>query len=88
MIRSTLSDIDGVIHAVTLPDIPNDYPSGGSVAVTTDCGAGAKSDTLPAHLARKTRHPAFTGRLVTCLACLDHVGRPVSQPVLTVVKAV
>jgi hypothetical protein len=75
MIRSTLTDPTGIVHRVSVPDIPADFPNGGSVVVTADCGRGRQSDAIPAHLARKTSHPSFTGRLVTCLDCLDRVGQ-------------
>lgn len=64
--RSTLADPLGTVHRVTVPAIPAEYPGGGGVTIVADCGAGSD---LPAHLARRTTHPAFTGRIVTCPAC-------------------
>lgn len=68
MHRTTLADPLGTIHRVTIPAIPADYPRGGSVTVKADCGVGAD---MPADLARRTTHPAFIGRVVTCTVCRD-----------------
>lgn len=78
MLRSTLADPSGTVHRVSVPTIPGNYPSGGGVTIKADCGVGSD---LPADLARRCSHPSFTGRLVTCLVCLDAVGRPVNQGV-------
>lgn len=67
MIRSTLADSLGTVHAVSVPVIPADYPDGGGVTVIADCGVGSD---LPAGLARRAHHPAFVGRAVSCPACL------------------
>ncbi len=67
MHRTTLADPHGVVHRVSVPAIPADYPRGGGVTITADCGSGAD---LPADLARRTTHPAFTHRTVTCTGCI------------------
>lgn len=67
--HTTLSD-GSVIHAVTIPMIPMTYPAGGTVTVTSLCGAG-RGNGLPARLARQAQHPSFRGRTVTCPTCLQ-----------------
>lgn len=67
--HTTMSDGTNV-HAVTLPMIPHTYPAGGSVTVTSVCGAGS-GQSIPARLARQASHPSFRGREVTCPTCLQ-----------------
>lgn len=68
-VRTTLEG-GGRVHAVTLPRIPADYPDGGSVTVTADCGIG-RGEALPANYARQATTRYFTEREVTCPACLS-----------------
>lgn len=66
--KTTLTDEHGIVHAVTMPDIPADYPEGGTVVPLAACGVG-ENGALAVRLARQTAHPSFTNRVVTCCDC-------------------
>lgn len=68
MFRTTLF-AGGVVHAVTMPDIPAHVPGTTSVRPSPDCHP-SKPEFLPAYLARQTTDPSFTEREVTCQVCL------------------